>query len=260
MGKTILVIPDSHAKPGVSNERFTWLGRLIVDIKPDIIVNLGDMADMPSLSLFDVGKKSFEGRRVKADLASVHDALNKLQEPIDQYNKSLKDKKLKQYRPRKVITLGNHEYRLARAIESDAKLEGTLSMKDYRYEEFGWEVIPFKVPVIIEGITFQHLFTQGLMDRPIGGDNLGRTILKRYHTSALQGHTHILNVSFEANSRGDLLIGGSLGCYMEHKEDYVSQQAQNQWWRGITILGDTSKGVVKDLQFITLDSIKNRYR
>jgi hypothetical protein len=156
--------------------------------------------------------------------------------------------------------MGNHEHRLARAIESDAKLEGTLSMKDFGYEEHGWDVTPFKHTKFVEGIAFQHLFTQGLMDRPIGGDNLGRTILKRYHTSALQGHTHTLNIAFESNAKGELMIGGSLGCYFDFLEEYVTEQAQNQWWRGVTILSGVKNGIVRDIQLITLESIKEMYR
>ena len=35
-GKKILVIPDSHAKVGIPNHRYEWLGRMVVDLKPDL--------------------------------------------------------------------------------------------------------------------------------------------------------------------------------------------------------------------------------
>ena len=69
-----LVIGDSHAKPGISNRRFEWLGKLILDEKPDVIIDIGDFEDMPSLSSYDVGKKSYEGRRYIKDLESAWEA------------------------------------------------------------------------------------------------------------------------------------------------------------------------------------------
>lgn len=67
----ILVIPDCQVKPGVPLDHMSWIGKLIVDKKPDVIVNIGDFADIPSLSSYDVGKKSFEGRRYVDDLEWV---------------------------------------------------------------------------------------------------------------------------------------------------------------------------------------------
>jgi predicted MPP superfamily phosphohydrolase len=45
MGKTHLIIPDPHAHPDFNNDRAVWLGELIKDLKPDVVVNLGDMWD-----------------------------------------------------------------------------------------------------------------------------------------------------------------------------------------------------------------------
>jgi hypothetical protein len=52
----ILVIPDMQVKPGVDLAYVERIGSYIVEKQPDVIVNLGDMADMESLSSYDVGK------------------------------------------------------------------------------------------------------------------------------------------------------------------------------------------------------------
>jgi len=44
-------------------DHLTWAGQYAVDKKPDVIVHIGDHWDMPSLSHYDKGTKSFEGRR-----------------------------------------------------------------------------------------------------------------------------------------------------------------------------------------------------
>ena len=64
----ILIIPDAHATPGVSNERFLWAGEYIIDKQPDVIVCLGDLFDLHSFNTYDLpGSKSLEGVRYKKD-------------------------------------------------------------------------------------------------------------------------------------------------------------------------------------------------
>ena len=45
----LLIIGDPHAHRDYDNKRFTALGKYIAKEKPDVIVCIGDMADMPSL-------------------------------------------------------------------------------------------------------------------------------------------------------------------------------------------------------------------
>ena len=78
----ICVIPDCQVKPNVSVEHLNWAAKYIVEKKPDVIVNLGDFWDMPSLSVYDKGKKDFEGRRYKADVDAGNEAMELLMTPI----------------------------------------------------------------------------------------------------------------------------------------------------------------------------------
>ena len=70
----ILVLPDVQSKPGIDFTYLTRIGTYALEKKPDVIVCIGDFADMESLSSYDKGKKSFEGRRFKKDIeaATVH--------------------------------------------------------------------------------------------------------------------------------------------------------------------------------------------
>ena len=79
---THLVIPDSHAHPDHHNKRADWLGKLILDLKPDVVVNLGDMWDLPSMSGYDKGKKSFWGRTYKKDIEAGLEFDDRLWHPI----------------------------------------------------------------------------------------------------------------------------------------------------------------------------------
>ena len=92
MSNIPVVIPDAHARPGVPNDRFTWLGEYLLDLRlsnPEAsikVIDLGDWEDMPSLSSYDIGKKSYEGRRYLADVAAGIDARKRVNQPIDEYN------------------------------------------------------------------------------------------------------------------------------------------------------------------------------
>ena len=97
----LLVIGDPHAHPDYDNKRFTVLGKYIAREKPDVIVCIGDMADMPSLSSYDRGTKGFEGKRYNKDIKAVLDAQDKLLTPIA---------KARGYNPVLHMCMGNFEY------------------------------------------------------------------------------------------------------------------------------------------------------
>jgi len=61
-----------------------------------------------------------------------------LLKPLWEFNLNARATKHKQYVPRLVMTLGNHENRINKAVENDAKLEGAISIDDLAYTNFGW--------------------------------------------------------------------------------------------------------------------------
>ena len=103
-GKKILFISDCQVKPGVDLTYLEAIGQYIVDKKPDVVVNVGDFWDFESLSSYDKGKLSFEGRRLQDDIEIGKIGMAKLLGPLKNYQKSNND-----YNPRLVFTLGNHE-------------------------------------------------------------------------------------------------------------------------------------------------------
>ena len=126
-----LIIPDTQCKPGNSFEHLEWAGKYAVKTKPDVIVHLGDHWDMPSLSVYDIGKKSFEGRTYNDDIQAGNKAMDTFMRPIIEDQKKARAGKRKVWKPKKVFLIGNHEYRIDRAIESDRKLEGLIGYGDF---------------------------------------------------------------------------------------------------------------------------------
>lgn len=250
----IAFIPDCQVKRNVDLSYLSHLGKYLAEKKPDVIVQIGDFADMESLSSYDVGKKSFEGRTYKADIEASREGMSYLMSPIQQEQERLKRNKEKQWNPVKKLLLGNHENRIDRAIDLDRKLDGLISTKDLGFEEWGWEVHPFLEVVVIEGIAFSHYFTSGVMGRPIGTSN---ALLTKKHMSCIAGHQQGRQISFAQRADGKemtAIICGS--CYL-HDEDYMGPQG-NSHFRGFFMLHEVNDGSFDEMA-VSLEYLKREY-
>lgn len=248
----ILVLPDVQAKEGNCFKFLTSIGNYILAKKPDVIVNIGDFADMESLSTYDRGLKSFEGRSYQKDIWAAREAMDALLTPIYEYNKKQKESKKKPYKPRMVLTLGNHENRINRAINEDRKLDGLISTDDLPYND--WEVYPFLEVVVIEGIAFSHFFTSGLMGRPI---TTAQALLTKQHMSAIAGHQQGRQIAFGKRADGKGMTALIIGSCYEHSEDYLGSQG-NIHWRGLYLLHGCKDGEFDECA-VPLSYIKEHY-
>jgi len=84
---THMFIPDIQAKPDVDFTYLKAIGNYMVAKKPDVVVCIGDFADMESLSSYDRGLKSFEGRSYQKDIWAAREAMDALLTPLFEFNK-----------------------------------------------------------------------------------------------------------------------------------------------------------------------------
>jgi hypothetical protein len=247
-----LIIPDAHANPDFNNKRFEWLGQLIKDLKPDVVVNLGDGADMASLCSYDKGKKSFHGRTYKRDINSFTDSQHRLWEPL---------KKLKKRLPQSYYLIGNHEQRILRATELSPELEGTVSVDDLELGEWYDYVVPYdgNTPgtVEIDGVHYAHYFISGVMGRPISGEHPAHAILSKRLVSSTCGHLHLADYCIRTDGSGSKVMGLLAGVYQDYRSDYAGG-ANDLWWKGVVYKTNVQNGAY-DLQFISLDQLRNEY-
>ena len=248
------VLPDCQVKPGVDVSYLRCAGAYIVAKKPDVIVCIGDFADMESLSSYDVGKKSFEGRRYSNDITAARKGMETLLQPIWEFNLKARKNKEKQYKPRMVLTLGNHEDRIDRAINNDPKLEGLLSIEDLGYRDYGWEVYPYLEPVVIDGICYSHFFASGILGRPIIS---ARMLLTKKHMSCVAGHQQGRDIAYATRGDGTQLFGLIAGSFYEHNQDYLNPQTNNHW-RGMYFLHDVINGQCDEMA-LSIKYLKERY-
>lgn len=256
--RTHLVIPDTQAKQNVPTVHLEWIGQYIVDKQPDVIVHLGDHADMPSLSSWDVGKRDFEGRRYTADIEAANAAFDVLCAPMAKHNAHMIAIKGKQYRPERHLLLGNHEHRIDRATNDDAKLTGLISTDDLNYRAHGWTVHPFLLPVFIDGVGYCHYFSNPMTGKPLAG--AAATRLKTIGHTFTMGHQQTLDYALRfvgsgngARSHHGLVAGA---CYL-HDEDYKGYQG-NAHWRGVIVKHQVADGAYDPL-FVSLDYLCRRY-
>jgi len=243
--KKILVIADTQCKPSEDLSYMSWIGKYINDKKPDIIVHIGDHFDFESLSSYDKGKKSFEGRRLKADIDAGNEGLKLLTREFLFDN----------YKPRMVFCMGNHEARFDRLSEDMPELDGFVGTDTLNIESGGWEVYPFLKPVEIEGIYFVHYLANPFSGKPYGGTAMNQ--LKTVGRSFVVGHKQCLDVAIRPTIDGKHQIGIINGAAYPFEERYKGYQGNNHF-RGITMLHEVEDGFALPM-FISLDYLKNRY-
>ena len=241
------VIPDTQCAPGTPIVHLKWIGQYIYDkslawADSNItVVHLGDHWDMPSLSSYDHGKKSMEGRRYLKD--------------VEYGNKgfALLNEKIGDLPIRRVFLFGNHEERIVKAAEFDAQLDGLLSLDSLLTP--GWERYPFLVPVEIDGVVYSHYFYQPMSGRPYSGENV-KLRLKTIGHSFTMGHQQTLDyaIRFVNGKAHQGLVAGS--AYL-HDETYKGPQG-NAHWRGIIVCHNVNEGSY-DPMFISLDYLCRRY-
>lgn len=241
----IAFIPDCQVKDGIPLDHLTWCGKYLAEKQPDVIVQGGDFADMPSLSSYDKGKKSFEGRRYTKDIDAARKGMASLLEPI------LRNAR---YKPKRILVLGNHEDRINRAIENDPTLEGTISQADLGYEEAGWKVYPYLQPVRIGGVYFSHYFPSGIMGRPC---TTARKILATYHSSCIAGHQQGLDHASSTKPNGKRITAIIAGSFYQHKEAYLTPISNNHW-RGIIMLHEVKDGDF-DPMYVSINYLKRKF-
>lgn len=249
----IAVIPDTQVKEGVKTEHLLWAGKYIAEKKPDVIVHIGDHWDMPSLSSYDVGKKSFEGRRYYKDVEAGNIAMDLFLQPIKAEMKRLKRNKWKAWNPRMIFTLGNHEQRIERAIEKDAILEDTIGYKDLNLED--WEVYDYLVPVEVNGVMFCHFFTSGIMGRPVTSAS---ALLNKKHMSCVQGHVQDRDIAYARRADNKRITGLFSGIFYQHDEDYLGAQG-NGSWSGIWVLNEVEDGSFDELP-VSINYLRSKYQ
>ena len=248
LGKVHMVIPDVQAKPNVNNDHMEWIANYALEKRPDVIIQIGDWADMPSLSSYDRGKRCYEGRRYVHDCDAANLSLERFERVIEDHNRT---HTAEPYNPRKVLTRGNHEHRIIRATDLDPALHGKLTYSDLNFEDRGWECHEFLEIVEIDGIEYSHYFISGNMGRPVSS---AAALLRARNGSATMGHVQNCDLAIHKQTQHMALFAGI--CY-SHDEVYLGPQG-NATRRQIVMKHEVEDGKY-DPMFVSLRFLQKRY-
>lgn len=229
-GLKIAVIPDVQALPGSPTNHLTACGKYLAEKRPDVIVNIGDFGDFPSLSRFGRGEREFEGKRYAKDLAAYHRSMEALMNPIAA---------AQGYKPRLEYTLGNHETHIERLTQEYPVLAEHITMeKDLHPETYGWRVHDFLRPIAIGGVAFSHYFPSGVMGRPI---TTAAELLRKLHMSAVAGHQPGRDIAYGRRADGGHMTAIISGSFYQHDMKFLSPFT-NAHWRGMYMLHEVKNG------------------
>lgn len=245
-------MPDIHADPNFNNDRADLLAKLTIDLRPDVVINLGDSADMSSLSSYDKGTRSFQGRSYKKDIDAHLDFQERWWLPVKRMKKKL---------PYRVVLEGNHERRVERALDLSPELAGTIDFKDFDYDTYYDTIVRYDggTPGIIEldNILFAHYFITGVSGRPVSGERPASMMMAKNNCSSIAGHQHTFDYVTRTNINGETINCLIAGCFHSH----IPQWAGNigKLWRpGVAILRNVENGDF-DLQWVSLKALEKEY-
>jgi hypothetical protein len=213
---------------------------------------------MASLSSYDVGKKEFVFQNVQEDIESLHTAENVLYAPMHAYNKRQANLHKAKYEPIIVKLIGNHEYRLKKLLEYEPRWQSdTINMDCFNTRHpINEIVVPFMDWITIDGVSFAHYWSSGVMGRAIGNAKL---ILAKKGVSCVQGHTHTWDWSSMTKPDGTRMNAIVAGCFLDpdHK-GFGGPQVDALYYSGLTHLHAVKDGDF-DLTTISTKRLLDNY-
>lgn len=253
MAREHVFIPDTQVRRGVKTDHLLAAANYIAAHQPDTVVVAGDWWDMPSLSRYEQkGSRYFEGRRYTDDIDAGNAAMELFMQPIsDEIEKG-------EWKPKLVFLMGNHEYRIERAVEADpVQLEGNIGYHHFNLSEWGWKVVPFREIIELDGIMYSHFFQnpQSLMRGVLGG-TIDNRLNKLKHSFSM-GHQQTLMWGCQYTATGRRIIGCVAGAFYQHQEEYQGPQGNN-YWRGMVYKHQVKKGEY-DPMMLSLDYLRKEW-
>lgn len=246
MKRRHFVIPDRQTKPGVPLDHNRWIGYAIKEYAPDVLIDLGDNADFPSMSSHSAaGSRDKEGQRLLEDFKAANTAEEILRESMGGF------------KPKKMIRLrGNHEYRVERFLDNNPVLEGIVSLDSL--DDTDWTIVPYSngspKAIQVDGLWYAHYFANVNTGKPIGGNSSYK--LTQIGSPFVQGHVQGYDIGTKQFATGRTIRGITVGsCYL-HDEPYKGMA--NSHWRGALVLNEVENGEFSEMP-LTMDYLCRKY-
>lgn len=242
-GFSALVWGDAHVRAGEGLEdikRHAAIGHAAIEHRPNLLLCGGDQFDIPSLA-GHLGARSVGGsgstlhhqnKKLGLDIQAGKDSILIIDNTINDFNRRQRraGRSSKQYLPRKVFLLGNHEKRTDKVANNQPELADVINSEDLIakwLESQGWEVWDGERETFwFQGVGFRHRFLTA-KDTTMS-INAAKSTLPR---SSVWWHSHTPGYT---ERRYDGLVDhfACLPCYKPTR--YLGSKEHN----GVTFLND----------------------
>jgi predicted phosphodiesterase len=225
--KHALVYGDSHY-PFHDQGAINIIKKIAVDVKPDVVVHVGDLADAWQISRFDKDPARRESLQDDIDTACAH----------------LKEMAMVTPQAKRYFLEGNHEFRLTKVIWRMSEEQRELARLRVFQKHVDWQGILAEngVPkalwdfVPARGQARRRIFPKlvvkhGSIVRKWSGAT-ARGEWERYGTSGVSGHTHRLGLFYHRDFNGNQ-GWAETGCTCDLNPEYVEDP---DWQHGCLIV------------------------
>lgn len=153
---------------------------------------------------------------------------------------------------------GNCEGRIEKYIETHAQLRGHMDIaEDLRLDELGFEYVPYKKFIEVQGVLFTHAIMSAA-NAPVSGKNIMSTIASLTAKSVVVGHHHRFEtMSYYRHGADDVQQVLLCGLFSEHTDAYADGAA-NAYTRCICTLTHWGNGRF-DVNQMSIERLKAEY-
>ena len=178
----VIAIGDLHDSPHIRNKsRFRWIAKHIRKVKPDAVVQIGDMITLDSCTYY-IADDTYTARIEKPTFMKE---MQSFDEALEEFAYGLKDTKVKKY-----YTLGNHEKRMWRYEDKNPTFYGMCQKEFYGIcKKYKWDVIPWGEYLMLGGVGFIHAPINP-MGKEYGGEASERQVANKSKIDIVFGHSH----------------------------------------------------------------------
>lgn len=205
-----IIIPDQHF-PIHDQSAVDVVLKAIKLIKPDTVINLGDVGEWESVSAWRYKKSKCPP--LEYQLPYIDEEIAKVNEGIDQFDRALDKVKCKN----RYILAGNHDEWLDFFVERYPYMKDYLFKKACRWDERGYKYLEYNRPLKIGKASFIHGAYATVYH--------AKKHLEAYGENIIYGHTHDVQ-RHTLTKLGGTIGAWSMGCLKDTSRD------RNRWLRG----------------------------
>jgi len=218
--ETYLVLADFHWKH-VNKNSLSLAHQIAKDLKPDVLVSLGDSADYEGISKFT--------------LKEYGDGVNECEKELKAFKIGWKELLVSAGHPKEIILLGNHDGQ--RVEKMLAKLKAKKKTREYNDVKRALDFREhFPNAKVIDYNKFYKKNDLLLTHGEFHNANHTKTHAQRYCFNMLYGHIHSFSVyTMALKAIGKVITATSMPCMCNLNPEYLGNRS-NSWVNGLAVV------------------------